>query len=218
MTLLCLALLAGCRPQPTPTATPLPPTPTAAPATPAPQPTLDAVGILCYLPPGAQVLDVTSADLDGDGQPEYVALAGWAGAAHSLGYDRLELFVIEPDRVQLPIVWRSDKLAGERAQALRVKDANGDGRLEVLSEQAMGAAGDTLYVLAWRGEAYDWLRPHGGHFDGLERFGEVGVNLEDISGDGLPEILADYGAASLSTDVYRWDGTQYAFGITLSGK
>lgn len=211
------ALLCACRTQSTPT--PLPPTPTHVPSpTLAPSPTPIASGIQPYLPSDAQILDALTADLDGDGQSEYVALVGWGGAADGSAYDSLELFVVEPDRVQLPIAWRSGKLAGDRAQALQVKDINADGHLEVLSEQSMGTAGDTLYVLAWRGQAYDWLRPYGGHFDGLDRFGEVGVNLEDLSGDERPEILADYDTTTIDTDVYRWDGTQYTFAVTLSGK
>ena len=73
-------------------------------------------------------------------------------------------------------------------------------------------------MLAWRGQAFDLLRPQGGHFQGWDSFGEASAHLEDVTGDLRPEILADYGPEGQSTDAYRWDGANYAYLTTLEGK
>ena len=168
------------------------------------------------LPESAEPLHRASADLDDDGSLEEVVLTGWGGSADRLGYDFLQAFVIaslQPG--EHFIAWQSEQLPTERAEPLRVQDVNGDSLLEVLSVQAMGASGETLYLLGRQDEGYDWLVPHGGHFEGETSFGESGVRVEDIDGDGFSEILADYGPASQHTDVYAWDGEVYVYQETL---
>jgi len=173
------------------------------------------------LPDTAEVLSQASGDLDGDGAAELVFLAGFGGAPERLGYDFLELFVLTSSASNgavagYEVAWHSGPLVGDRAESLQVQDINGDGRLEVLCVQAMGAAGQTLQVFAWFEDGYGLLRPHGGHFDGQASFGENAVRLEDVDGDGVVEILAAYGPAPSQTDVYGWDGQAYTYLETLS--
>jgi hypothetical protein len=168
------------------------------------------------------------AELDGDPEPEVMVLLGVGGKSDGLGYDHLEMMVLELDHAPDPVAWRSSPLVGERGEALQVRDINGDGRDEVLSYQSMGAAppkargavatGYTLYVVGWRDGSFGLLLPKGGYFAGQGHFGDAGVHLEDIDRDGVYEILASYGPAGTSTDVYRWDGTDYAFAITMQNK
>ena len=182
----------------------------APPSPPADDPTL-------LLPESAELIQRASADLDGDGVLEEVVLTGWGGSAERLGYDFLQMFVIAPDVSGAYVVaWQSEQLPTGRAEALQVQDINGDGLVEVLSVQAMGAAGETLYILGWQ-DGYGWRSPQGGHFDGQDAFGEKGVRLEDLDGDGLAEILASYGPAAAQTDVYGWDGQAYVYQQTLDG-
>jgi len=169
------------------------------------------------LPESAEPLHRASADLNADGTPEEMVVTGWGGSPDRLGYDFLQLFVLASEEGGYVVAWQSDQLPTERAEPLEVRDVNGDGRPEVLSVQAVGASGETLYVLAWQGDAYGWLTPQGGHFDGRPSFGEDGVRVEDVDHDGLPEILASYGPAARSTDVYGWDGQAYAYRETLGG-
>ncbi len=237
-TALLLSVLMSCGKSPV-TPVPTPTTgPTSLPATPipvaTPEPTLsplpmpaltpaagavDPAALLPYLPDGSQVAGTVRAELDGDGESEVMVLLGIGGTAEGLGYDHMEMMVLEPDKAPGQVIaWHSTPLMGERGEALQVRDINNDGRDEVLSYQSMGAAGYTLYVVSWKDGAIGLMRPKGGYFAGQGHFGDVGVHLEDIDRDGVQEILASYGPAGSSTDVYRWDGTEYVFGITLLDK
>lgn len=241
---LCAALLAcmvmSCgETTPTPAPTPLQPSPTPEPSPPtvaAPAPTVtrtngtvDPRTLLPYIPDSADVPGALRAELDGDAEPEVAVLLGRERVADGLGYGFLQLMVLELDRAPDDVVaWQSDRLVGERGEGLRTRDLNGDGRDEVLSYQSMGAAppeargavatGYTLYVLGWRDGQFGLFSAQGGYFDGQDHFGDVGVWVEDIDRDGVYEILASYGPAGTSTDVYQWDGEEYAYAITLHDK
>jgi hypothetical protein len=178
-----------------------------------PQP-LDVTGLL---PDCADILDQVSVDIDGDQQMEIVVMAGFGRSPDRLGHDWLQLFVIEPDRAaEYAIAYQSEHLAGDRAEKLAVRDINGNGRLEALSKQWMGAGGETLYILARLDQAFYFLRPHGGAFGGLDRFGDNAVRLQDWDGDGIEEILAHYGPAACQFDIYRWNGHDYVYAETRS--
>jgi len=180
---------------------------------------VDPAALLPYLPANAQVVGSMRAELDGDAESEVMVLLGLGGQVEGLAYDHLEMMVLELDHSPGQVVaWHSSPLIGERGEALQVRDINSDGRDEVLSYQSMGASGYTLYVVIWSHGTFGLLRPRGGYFDGQGHFGDAGVHLEDIDRDGIQEILASYGPAGSSTDVYRWDGTEYVFGITLMDK
>ncbi|HNT04933.1 MAG TPA: hypothetical protein PKJ21_01970, partial [Anaerolineae bacterium] len=153
------------------------------------------------------------------GDPSPAGAGGGYGArdAGRSGGGALAVFDVGRSTFSSPI-WTSGPTLGHRAGALQVRDINGDGVAEVLSLQSTGASGEMLYVLGLASGTPRWLKPSGGKFDGLDYFGEAGVRLEDLDHDGLPEILASYGPAATNTDVYRWDGSRYVFGITLLDK
>ncbi len=175
------------------------------------------VDVTLLLPDSADIVDQVSVDIDGDQQMEMVVLAGFGRPADRLGHDWLQLFVIEPDRAaEYAIVYQSNHLAGDRAEKLAVRDVNGDGRVEVLSQQSMGAAGETLYILGRLDRSFYFLRPQGGVFGGLDRFGDNAVRLEDWDGDGVEEIFAHYGPAACQVDIYRWNGQDYVYAETRS--
>jgi hypothetical protein len=170
--------------------------------------------IALMLPEAASVLAQASADLDGDGLPEIVAVAGYGGAPDRLGYERIELFILEPDRPDSPIAWQAE-LTGERAEPLQIQDVNNDGLPEALITTGLGAEGQTLHILSWRGEAYDFLRPHGGFFDLRDSFGENAVRIQDANGDGIYEIIASHGPQASTAEVYEWDGSAYIHTRTI---
>lgn len=194
------------KPVPVPTATPTTPPP----PTPSPAPTATpgiAAGL--PLPAGQTALREATADLKGDGQKQSIVVAASGVTPGQLSAEATELFVFTPATGGHQLAWRSGKLAGQRAEGLRVEDVNRDGRPEVLSAQSMGAEGQTLYILAWLGGSFGLLTPHGGHFDGTQSFGENGFRVEDVTSDGLPEIVAAFGPAASQSEVYRWDGKDY---------
>jgi hypothetical protein len=199
-----MVVAAGCAGLSTPTTVPPTATSVAAPAPAEPD-------VIHFIPDSAHIVRQIALDLDGDGMLEYVILAGFGGSPDRLGYDWLQFFIVEPDRPGYEVAWQSAQLPTDRAEELLVADINGDGRMEVVSVQSMGASGQTMYVLAWRGEAFDFLRPQGGFFAGRDSFGDNAVRLEDLDGDGVMEILAGYGPMASLTDVYGWNGEGYAF-------
>ena len=184
-----------------------------------PAPAIDASALTPHLPADATVIAMDQVSPANQGQQLAVALLGYGRSSDGLEYDHIELAVFDVGRptISSPI-WTSGPTLGHRAGALQVRDINGDGVAEVLSLQSTGASGEMLYVLGLASGTPRWLKPSGGKFDGLDYFGEAGVRLEDLDHDGLPEILASYGPAATSTDVYRWDGSRYVFGITLLDK
>ncbi|HUT18959.1 MAG TPA: hypothetical protein VM366_07350 [Anaerolineae bacterium] len=211
-----IALLSGrstLSPSPKPAASQTPTPPSAPAPTPVETALPPSVGPTHLLPDGAHFLGQITADLDGDAETEYVLLAGFGPAD---AFDSLGLFVVEPD---LPtgqqVAFDSGPLVGERAEPLQSRDINADSRIEVLSLHSAGTQEHTMYILTWRGDAFDFLRPRGGQFDGLDHFGETGVRVGDVDGDAIEEIFAAYGPAAWLQDVYRWDGTDYVFDETM---
>ncbi len=172
------------------------------------QPTPVAGGVdLGAMLPGGELIWRVTAELDGDGVAETGVLAGLNARPDGFGYGALQVGVFR----DVDLLWQSEPLPSERGERLHVDDINGDGRLELLSFQSMGAAGYTLYALEWNGSTYDWLRPQGGYFAGQDSFGEVAVRLQDLEGDGKVEILAGYGPAGGQSDVYAWNGQAYTY-------
>ncbi|HID86386.1 MAG TPA: hypothetical protein EYP55_03285, partial [Anaerolineae bacterium] len=177
--------------------------------TPTPLTPPSQVDVTALLPQGAALGRTAIADLDNDGLEEIVA--SLIGPTHRVG-----LLVVDWDGEAYAVVWESGPLMGERDGGLEARDINGDGVLEILSTQSMGAAGETLYLFAWDGETYRQFAPRGGVFGGMGSFGAKGVRLEDLDGDGIVEILGSYGPVAIYTDIYRWDGEVYRFARTVA--
>lgn len=205
-------------PDSTPTRPPESSTPPAIPAR-TPVSEVDPSAMLPYLPENSVAVDAATVRAATNRQARLVALLGYGQTSDRLGFERIELAMFNPESPPASAtVWTSGPMLGDRAEALQVRDINGDGVAEVLSVQSTGASGQVLYVLSLASSVPVLLRPSGGEFDGRECFGEVGVRLEDINHDGLVEILASYGPAATYTDVYYWDGAKYEFGVTLQDK
>ncbi|MBN2391200.1 MAG: hypothetical protein JXR84_10770 [Anaerolineae bacterium] len=114
----------------------------AGPPTPAVNP---ETAVMTLLLDAATLLAWETTDLDGDGLPEIIVLAGFGGVPDHLGYDFRELTVAGqdngPDAIAgYTIVWRSGSLANDRAEFLPVENINADDQPEIIVKQALGAA------------------------------------------------------------------------------
>jgi hypothetical protein len=148
-------LLAACGDEPaTPTvfvlpaltATPVPPpvvpaTPTAIPR---PTPPNGEPDILALLPAGTQPLAVIPADLDGDGRPEWVVLAGKVGQP---AFETIVPLVIAARPAGFQIVWRGQvDFSVAASGSLQVTDLTGDGRAEIIYQNTTKTGGVYAFV------------------------------------------------------------------------
>jgi len=232
--LLCLSMLASCAsvptsvptytyaptftPAPAPSPTPLPsPTPTPAPtSTPTPAPTMDPAVVTAAVArvrarlaeASVEPLCLRWEDTDNDDVLEWVGLylrpseppelAGFVldGPNNDAWYDLLPLKK-EPGKEDFGL--------GEYpACELEVRDANADGRVEILIWGHAKTSTGLLHVFAWDGATYTLL----GAFEG-----DAGVRLENADGDLADEISVRYDAGSglVWEAVHTWDGANYGW-------
>lgn len=166
------------------------------------------------MPEGSELRRSALADVDGDGRREIVV--SFAAPAQGGLPSGMAVGVADWDGQTYSMLWQSKPLAGERDEGLVVQDVNSDGRLEILSTQSMGAAGQTLYLFRWDGTDYRQLGPVGGALGGTGSFGAVGVRIQDLDSDGAMEILSAYGPAGIYADIYQWGGSDYRFARTVA--
>jgi hypothetical protein len=224
---LCVLFLASCCPAPAPTSAPLPtsaptftptsfpsstpiPTWTLAPTlTPTPAPTIDpaavaaisARGLARMEAAGVEPLCLRWEDTNGDGEPEWVGLYFREGEP-----GRLMAFVLDGDAWHdlLPLEGEKHGLGEYPTCELEVRDANGDGRAEILVWGHAGTSTDLLHIFVWDGAAYVLLAP----FEG-----EAGVRLENVDGDLADEVVVRYdaGVDLVWEQVFTWDGAHYGW-------
>jgi len=118
--------------------------------------------------------DAQAADLDGDGSPDIVVG----------GLDDLTFVLYNPNRRRCPDVYQCawTKIVIDNTRASHdvvVGDVDGDGKTDVVTEAG-------VYFNRGRGSAW----PFAGRKQ-IPRDGE-GTSLGDVSGDGIPDIVAPY--------------------------
>jgi hypothetical protein len=87
---------------------------------------------------------------------------------------------------------------------LEVRDVNVNGRTELLVRGRTADGVDLLHAFVWRGMGYDLLASFRG---------DAGVEVRDVDGDLLPEVLArwDAGDGLAWEQVHTWDGSHYGW-------
>lgn len=160
--------------------------------------------------PGVTVTDAQSADLDGDGVVEIVAITRErCESGRSMGG---EILTLQPEGDALKVVWRQRNL---NPWKLQIGDVDGDGKREIIAGVWKKSPRDPVmakrtFVYFWNGERMlpKWL---GSRLS--RRFDDYAV--ADIDGDKLAELIAlevaPDGAHRVS--VYQW----FSFGFRFLG-
>jgi hypothetical protein len=128
---------------------------------------VDSTGIIePFLPQGAQLRTLQSADLSGDGIPELLA----SYKIESLPYNEVGVIVLQQKdgrwdkKWGVNMSWGNSALEGSYDLLAEVADLTGDGLSEVLVHRIIGAsAGNELEVYGWKEETLEKLASTGYH-------------------------------------------------------
>jgi len=228
LAVILLSLLVACAPPPLPTASPptlFPtspptitapphPTPTPVPAptptpTPTPAPTLDPAAVAAHVAAAEERLEAEEIeplcmrweDTDADGEPEWVGLHLQPGEP-----SRLKAFILDGDAWHdlLPLPDEKHGLGEYPHCELEIRDANDDGRVEILIWGHAGSSTDLLHIFVWDGTSYALLA----FFEG-----NAGVRLANEDGDLADEVYVGYEAGDdlVWEAVHTWDGANYGW-------
>lgn len=110
---------------------------------------------------GGTVRDMLAHDVDGDGQPEVVYLAGGQ---------------LTVKRLDDTLVWQSPPLG--LAGLAGIDDLDGDGNADIVA-----AKGDHAFIFSASTGAVEWVEPDG------EMGSLAALRLGDVNGDGRPDLL-----------------------------
>ncbi len=193
---------------PTPTVTPTP-TPTSTP-NPAPLAVSAAEGeasVRSHLNDGSSLLCLRHEDTDGDGTPEWIALAhreapsGWLSA---FILDGTQFYQLQPAQ---PEAGKPSYGFGEFATCeMEVRDVNADGRVEVAIFGHTQSNKTMMQLFVWDGADYRRLGDFTG--DSWIRFERRDGQLADSILVGYREPAAPDFAWSV---IYTWDGQTYGW-------
>jgi hypothetical protein len=109
--------------------------------------------------------------------------------------------------------------AGVDALCLRSDDLDGDGEREWIGTNLATGNGTRLAAFVLDGDVWYELAPLEGSDNGLGRAPACDVEIRDVNGDGIREILV-WGQAEPSTrilHVFAWDGGSYALLSSFEG-
>lgn len=189
-------------PEPIPTVAPSP----AASAAPSPSDQARARFVASYRPAGARDLHDVAVDIGGDPVKELlfayvvgaeshtqVDVASWTGARYEVTAS-----AAGGPADELVDVW--------------VRDVNADGRTDVVTFQHVGASGSSATL--WTGPELGPLDAIGDCFDGRNTYGDTGVDVRDVDGDGDADVRAacedpDLPQPLWPTVVYHWEDGAY---------
>jgi hypothetical protein len=156
------------------------------------------------LPQGARVVG-TAAATRADGTVEtlvgfFVRDPGFSTA--ELG--RLGAIAVQEAGGQSRVYRLGDELGESPTAELMARDLTGDGGPELALRSVVGVHGTVMKIFRWSGQSYGVI----GDF-----FGDSGVNLVDLDGDGVPEVVVGmrlYDRAQLRSEAtLGWDGAAY---------
>src|SRR5215467_3347287 len=159
---------------------------------------------LNYLPPGAKIKnkdkDVISADLIGDGTKETIIF-------YAVGEDpndhRANIVVLRPRRGGYE-TWWEDSVEGSWGFGFPtgVYDLNKTGRPQIVAYRTIGAScPGVLDVFEYFDGGIQQTFAHNGHCQSVE--------IKDLDGDGVPEIIVRTAIYGVNQDIYRWDERKY---------
>jgi hypothetical protein len=157
------------------------------------------------IPDGARLLGTTVAGPDTTGLTEtLVAYFVPDPSLPTLSVGRVVAVAIRADASGIQTYPLGDSLGETPFAELTARDLNGDGLTELAVLGGVGAHSTVLSIFRWNGSGYSLLE---------EFFGDSGIGLTDLDGDGIDEVvigMRHYDRAQLRHDtVMRWIGSAY---------
>jgi hypothetical protein len=170
-------------------------------------PSLPLEVIAAALPGGAEPTTTADGDLRGLGRSDLAVAFFHPGRRFPA--DLAVLFrAADPATIELSVRPLDEEQLGAFVGDLRIADANGDGRNELVYEASTGAHSGLLNILAWDGVALAIL------YSGFSN--SPGVSSVDLDGDGAEEIVVpqsgycgSYAASPRLVFALSWRGGAY---------
>lgn len=170
---------------------------------------LQALNAVDLLPPGSTLLELREADLNNDGDSEFVLVFTGEGDAYGSGMTGIAVVARHEDSYRK--TWDMQLSSEGQVADVATRDINLDGVQELLVLQSSeDGAKHFLHIFAWDGAKYTSLGA-----DGEEAFESAYYppEVRNVDSTDLDEVVVfedDLSSQRLKAAIYYWNGKAYA--------